>query len=204
LWLRPLWCSGEYTYDCKLKKFREILLTTLEHNQHDVIDVIWRLPVWNVYIRRCGEKGEIVIFLTQKCSICGEKGDIVIFLTVKCSICGEKREFVICHDLLEEKHLTARNMTKISPFSPQIEHFTVRHMTNSPFSPQIEHFWVRNITISPFSPQIEHFTVRNITISPFSPQIEHFTVRNITIYYIDRCELWWILYVIFTTMHKDN
>jgi hypothetical protein len=23
-----------------------------EHNQHDVIDVIWRLPVWNVNIRR--------------------------------------------------------------------------------------------------------------------------------------------------------
>jgi hypothetical protein len=28
-----------------------MLLTTLEHNQHDVIDVIWRLPVWNVKIR---------------------------------------------------------------------------------------------------------------------------------------------------------
>jgi hypothetical protein len=34
------------------KKIREMLLTTLEHNQHDVIDVIWRLPVWNVKIRR--------------------------------------------------------------------------------------------------------------------------------------------------------
>ena len=30
----------KYTYDCKLKTFREMLLTTLEHNQHDVIDVI--------------------------------------------------------------------------------------------------------------------------------------------------------------------
>jgi hypothetical protein len=30
----------QYTYDCKLKKIREMLLTTLEHNQHDVIDVI--------------------------------------------------------------------------------------------------------------------------------------------------------------------
>ena len=39
----------QYTYDCKLKKIREMLLTTLEHNQHDVI---WRLPVWNVKIRR--------------------------------------------------------------------------------------------------------------------------------------------------------
>jgi hypothetical protein len=29
-----------------------MLLTSLEHNQHDVIDVIWRLPVWNVKIRR--------------------------------------------------------------------------------------------------------------------------------------------------------
>ena len=28
-----------------------MLLTTLAHNQHDVIDVIWRLPVWNVKIR---------------------------------------------------------------------------------------------------------------------------------------------------------
>ena len=42
----------QYTYDCKLKKIREMLLTTLEHNQHDVIDVIWRLSVWNVKIRR--------------------------------------------------------------------------------------------------------------------------------------------------------
>jgi uncharacterized membrane protein YedE/YeeE len=39
-WLRPLLCYGEYTYDCKLKKFPEMLLTTLAHNQHDVIDVI--------------------------------------------------------------------------------------------------------------------------------------------------------------------
>ena len=51
-WLRPLFIYSEYTYDCKLKKFREMLLTTLSHNQHDVIDVIWRLPVWNVKIRR--------------------------------------------------------------------------------------------------------------------------------------------------------
>jgi hypothetical protein len=42
----------QYTYDCKLKKICEMLLTTLEHNQHDVIDVIWRLPVWNVKIIR--------------------------------------------------------------------------------------------------------------------------------------------------------
>ena len=35
----------QYTYDCKLKKIREMLLATLEHNQHDVIDVIWRLLV---------------------------------------------------------------------------------------------------------------------------------------------------------------
>jgi len=34
-WIHP----GEYTYDCKLKKL--MLLTTLAHNQHDVIDVIW-------------------------------------------------------------------------------------------------------------------------------------------------------------------
>jgi hypothetical protein len=30
----------QYTYDCKLKKVCEMLLTTLEHNQHDIIDVI--------------------------------------------------------------------------------------------------------------------------------------------------------------------
>jgi hypothetical protein len=29
-----------------------MLLTTLEHNQHDAIDVIFKLPVWNVKIRR--------------------------------------------------------------------------------------------------------------------------------------------------------
>jgi hypothetical protein len=29
-----------------------MLLTTLTHNQHDVIDVMWRLPVWNVKIIR--------------------------------------------------------------------------------------------------------------------------------------------------------
>jgi hypothetical protein len=36
---RALLCYGEYTciYDCKLKKFREKLLKTLAHNQHDVI-----------------------------------------------------------------------------------------------------------------------------------------------------------------------
>ena len=37
-YLRPLLCYSEY--DCKLKKFREMLLTTLAHNQHDVIGVI--------------------------------------------------------------------------------------------------------------------------------------------------------------------
>jgi hypothetical protein len=40
----------QYTYNCKLNKLCEMLLTTLEHNQQDVIDVIWRLPVWNVKI----------------------------------------------------------------------------------------------------------------------------------------------------------
>jgi hypothetical protein len=54
-------CSGyvpccvtvsEYTYDCKLKKFREMSLTTLAHNQHDIIDVIWSFPVWNIKIIR--------------------------------------------------------------------------------------------------------------------------------------------------------
>jgi hypothetical protein len=30
----------QYTYDCKLKKIRKMVLTTLENNQHDVIDVI--------------------------------------------------------------------------------------------------------------------------------------------------------------------
>ena len=45
-------CYGEYKYDCKLKKFHEMLLTTLAHSQHDVIDVIGRLPVWKVKIRR--------------------------------------------------------------------------------------------------------------------------------------------------------
>jgi hypothetical protein len=29
----------------------KILLTTLAHNQHDIIDVIWRLLVWNLKIR---------------------------------------------------------------------------------------------------------------------------------------------------------
>jgi hypothetical protein len=43
---------GIVTCDCKLKKFHEMSLTTLAHNQHDVIDVIWRLPVWNVKIIR--------------------------------------------------------------------------------------------------------------------------------------------------------
>ena len=33
-------------------QFREMLLTNLAHNQHDVIDVIWRLLVWNVKIIR--------------------------------------------------------------------------------------------------------------------------------------------------------
>jgi hypothetical protein len=28
----------QYTYDCKLKKVREMVLTTLEHSEHDVID----------------------------------------------------------------------------------------------------------------------------------------------------------------------
>ena len=37
-WLRPL-CYGEYTYDCKLKPFREMSLNTLTHNQHYVIEV---------------------------------------------------------------------------------------------------------------------------------------------------------------------
>ena len=34
------------------KKIRKMSFTTLAHNQHDVIDVIWRLPVWNVKIIR--------------------------------------------------------------------------------------------------------------------------------------------------------
>ena len=53
-WLRPMLCYGEYTHDCKLKQFREMILTTLAHKQHDVI---WRLPVWNVknrhYLASC-------------------------------------------------------------------------------------------------------------------------------------------------------
>ena len=36
-WLRPMLCYGEYTHDCKLKQFREMILTTLAHKQHDVI-----------------------------------------------------------------------------------------------------------------------------------------------------------------------
>jgi hypothetical protein len=48
-WLHPFLCYGEYTYNYKLKKFCEMLLTTLTYNQHDVI---WRLPVWNVKIKR--------------------------------------------------------------------------------------------------------------------------------------------------------
>jgi hypothetical protein len=35
----------EYTCDSKLKKFREMLLTTLTHNENDVIAVNLRLPV---------------------------------------------------------------------------------------------------------------------------------------------------------------
>jgi hypothetical protein len=35
------WPDIQNTYDCKLKKIREMLLTTLEHNQHDVIDVMY-------------------------------------------------------------------------------------------------------------------------------------------------------------------
>jgi hypothetical protein len=53
--LSQLCCSflvNTHTIASKLKKIREMLLTTLEHKQHDVIDVIWRLPVWNVKIRR--------------------------------------------------------------------------------------------------------------------------------------------------------
>jgi hypothetical protein len=46
------WTYNTHTIASKLKKIREMLLTTLKHNQHDVIDVIWRLPVWNVKIRR--------------------------------------------------------------------------------------------------------------------------------------------------------
>ena len=34
------------------KTFSEMSLTTITHNQHDVIDVMWRLPVWNVKIIR--------------------------------------------------------------------------------------------------------------------------------------------------------
>ena len=51
-WLRPLLCHGEYTHNCKLKQFREMLLTNLPHKQHDVNDVIWKVPLWNVNIRR--------------------------------------------------------------------------------------------------------------------------------------------------------
>jgi hypothetical protein len=29
-WLRPLWCYGEYTYDCQLQKFREMLYEDLQ------------------------------------------------------------------------------------------------------------------------------------------------------------------------------
>jgi hypothetical protein len=32
-WLCPLLCYDEYTYNCELKKFREMLLMTLAHNQ---------------------------------------------------------------------------------------------------------------------------------------------------------------------------
>ena len=45
------WTYNTHTIASKLKKTREMLLPTLEHNQHDVIDVIWKFPVWNVKIR---------------------------------------------------------------------------------------------------------------------------------------------------------
>ena len=34
------WTYNTHTIASKLKKIREMLLTTLEHNQHDVFDVI--------------------------------------------------------------------------------------------------------------------------------------------------------------------
>ena len=34
------WTYNTHTIASKLKKIREMLLTTLEHNQHDVIDLI--------------------------------------------------------------------------------------------------------------------------------------------------------------------
>jgi hypothetical protein len=48
-WLHPLLYYIEYTHDCKLKQFPEMLLTTLAHKQYDIIR---RLPVWNVKIKR--------------------------------------------------------------------------------------------------------------------------------------------------------
>jgi hypothetical protein len=46
-WLRPLLCYGEYLYDCKLKKFHEMLSTTLAHNQHD----LWHITNMTSYIK---------------------------------------------------------------------------------------------------------------------------------------------------------
>jgi hypothetical protein len=34
------WTYNTHTIASKLKKIRKMLLTTLEHNQHDVIDII--------------------------------------------------------------------------------------------------------------------------------------------------------------------
>jgi hypothetical protein len=46
-----IYACHELFLNCKPTKIREMLLTTSAHNQHDVIDVIWRLPVWKAKIR---------------------------------------------------------------------------------------------------------------------------------------------------------
>jgi hypothetical protein len=71
--------NAYYTHDCILKKFREMLLTTLEHNQHDVIDVIWRLPVWNVKIRRYLWNCQIIF----RCASIHGRAGFILFTIIK-------------------------------------------------------------------------------------------------------------------------
>ena len=78
------------------KKFCEMLLTTLAHNQHDVI---WRLPVWNVKIRRYFRDRNSLFFPSSQLDywLLFSRGPVLFFSRWKRKIKTFGHKWIIIH-----------------------------------------------------------------------------------------------------------
>jgi hypothetical protein len=85
-----MWNISVCPLPTELLLHNHLSLTTLAHNQHDVIDVIWRLPVWSIKIRRIGRARE-----GQRLSITFALYVRKIFISRVCK-CATRNVLTIC------------------------------------------------------------------------------------------------------------